>query len=82
VDPTQVIEPYELSYEAMTQSERERWIATLRSHFETFIQAGLQRVVMFAGSGYRMAVQQALEGRSITVTPHPRWKQLCNEVFR
>ena len=82
LDPTDVIEPYELSYQAMTPSEREKLVGVLRKQSRPLIDAGLKEFVVLGGGDYRYLLQRALEESDVKVGPHPRWKEVYKQFYR
>ena len=82
LDPADVIEPYDLSYEAMTPSERERLTTILRQQFQPFVAAGLREALVLGGGNYRSLIQEALRNSGVRVEEHPKWKQVYKPFYR
>ena len=83
IDGDVIIAPYERTFEAMSPADRQAWDQLVDSQVTLCCQeATIREVVFFAGTAYRDAVKAMWERRSVRTSVHPRWKSICDEVFR
>ena len=83
IDGDVIIAPYERTFEAMSPADRQAWDQLVDSQVTHCCQeAAIREVVFFAGTAYRDAVKAMWERRGVRTSVHPRWKAICDEVFR
>jgi hypothetical protein len=81
VDPTTVLEPYELSLKSLTPSERVTLTGLLREQLSRFVDGGLARAYLLGGKDYLSLLREALGDRHVSVEQHQRWADVWKSVY-
>ena len=81
VDPTTVLQPYELSSQSLVGADRARLIDLLRRQLAPFLDGGLTHAFVLGGRDYLQFVREALENRPVKVEQHRQWRDVVRQVY-
>lgn len=66
VSPSRIIDPYDVTLNAMSIAERRRWSAQVNRQLEEVVVRG-DRLIMLAGARYREGIQNVQRSRGVEV---------------
>lgn len=81
VDPTTVLQPYELSSQSLVGEDRSRLVDMLRRQLAPFLEGGLTHAFVLGGRDYLQFLREALDGRPVKVEQHRQWRDLVRRVY-
>ena len=81
VDPTAVLEPYELSLKSLTPSERVTLTDLLRKQLRRFVDGRTAHAYLLGGKDYLSLLREALGDRRMSVEQHHRWAEVWRSVY-
>jgi hypothetical protein len=81
VDPTTVLQPYELSSQSLVGEDRARLVDLLRRQLAPFLDGGLTHAFVLGGRDYLQFVREALDPQAVRVEHHRQWRDVVRQVY-